>query len=1316
MDATLATPRDEAAARHRFENFKLGKSAPSSAPVPGNHGHSRSHSRNKSISNSLPSFSFPVSSKTPSVNDMSHFSFPPSNGTTTAPLPSVPSFSPTTPSFNATSNPAPSTKRNSHHRRRSSVSTRHESAELMGVSLPDLPPSTSDDNINLGEKDSIRRRALWALEGKPDISYNKVEIPDFSAPDVEKMMFDFATKPSLASGSSSGYGNTLMANKRDSFKLLATSSSSKDQLHTLVEEEEEEEEEEQCKESTKAEDSLPSPAESVKENFLPPNTPVTPAPAVAVTKPTPAKHRPSNLNLRPLSLTPDNLITTTQGLPTPTLTPSPRTGLRSLSLSPSPASSEDSIPAESVKQSRRSSLVISPTPASRRPVLNLSMDQVDNSPPSKSDDDQQKPVRRSSISYKRSSTGGGVTLNSAGLPTPEMTPTFGRRYSNAESVNSIGDDEFFPNPPTQSRPLSASEQHFLVKSHHALLARITDLERTLSMRRRESGGYSNGGSSRPLSVASNFSSSSDLASATGSEPPSDEMLNLIADLKAERDELKRDVDGWRQRVNSLESQTAMLAKRIENERRDAWVARSRVGLLEVEKNTLTKRLEAVDELIGLHDQEKNLWASEKKVLQMENEEHSKRVAELEAELASVKKELETERTRKTKEIDPLATPTPRSFDNFSRQALNRKHGLGFMSVDSEASSTEFDPDSSDDGPTAFGFALKSVQESDENYEDEYSEDENGLAGYEDEEDTDMSLQSSSSFDSDDDDAPRTTTHLQQTGGSSPSTPTRPVFTPPRPTHVSRATLSRTWTFPKGNVPQPATPKEEEKEPVDKFFGCLDDESDTHGSVPSSPSSYSYEKSKGLFSSGFKFAPEDDNASFFLPGNIGIPAEEEKGDRRLSTVDEAEEDEDDSDDDDMFGEAGGIRITFTPPQEEEIKEERKQIQLSPVKRTSPPPTLPALDFGSFDDEDETEDLGAVIPISFDRPLLQETEPSPPASPAPASVPVIVTTPPSSIPRPTSPSAHPASPASSMIPRSTSPSSIPRATTSRYSFSAPPNSEPRSPTPPKASPIHAVAASSSFVTPPNKRGGALPSFIPQSVSSPSPIRTMPAPAKPKVVPTSTFIRQPSRKPLLPSVAPKGQSGTNANGSTLIPQIASTFPSMNTATNARSSRRSPDPASIPAASVFDNAPGSSQMKSIDLTHDNTQRHVPVRGTEHGCSRSSASTSTPSIMPTPLVARLSFETLTHFNPFSWTSRTSSASVPSQRPAPSTASHSAASSLSDHTVVGVEAAPRRSGGYVSREKQLRLLKARMEVEGVMVMRTLVDVQCKKCNGEIVYI
>ncbi len=95
------------------------------------------------------------------------------------------------------------------------------------------------------------------------------------------------------------------------------------------------------------------------------------------------------------------------------------------------------------------------------------------------------------------------------------------------------------------------------------------------------------------------------------------------------------------------------------------------------------------------------------------------------------------------------------------------------------------------------------------------------------------------------------------------------------------------------------------------------------------------------------APSNDNASFFMPG-IGFPTEEsEEEESALSVVDEEEETEEEerlsppADDDDMFGkDMGGIRIIFTPPQEEEVPEERKQIQLcSPTKRTSPPPMLP-----------------------------------------------------------------------------------------------------------------------------------------------------------------------------------------------------------------------------------------------------------------------------------------------------------------------------------------------------------------------------------------
>jgi hypothetical protein len=719
-------------------------------------------------------------------------------------------------------------------------------------------------------------------------------------------------------------------------------------------------------------------------------------------------------------------------------------------------------------------------------------------------------------------------MNIAGLPTPEMTPTFNRRYSTTESLGSTGaDDEFFPNPPTQTRPLSASEQHFLYKSHNALLARINDLERVL-MRRRESGGYSNGVSSRPLSVASSVSSVGSMAmdSAAGSEP-SDEMLRLIADLKAERDELKRDVDGWRTRVGDMENQMSVLAKRVENERRDAWVARSRVGLLEVEKGVLMKKMEAVDELI---EKEKRLWEQERQTLEEENVECKNRIGELVSELEGVKKELEIERLKK-EEADSLSTPTPRTFGAYSRPVVPSKHGLGFMSVDSESSTTDID--SSDD---SFRFGLKAVTE-EENDDGDYSEEENALVGYEDEDegDTDMSLQSSSSFDSEED-LPRPLAHLQNMGlPPSPTTPKPQVFTPPRSGHVRKATLSKTWTFPFGGQQQAQAAEPEEN---DRFFGCLDDpDSDTSSSVPNSPSAYSYEKSKGIFSSGFKFAPPDDNASFFLPDGVGELADDdaEKDDeKRLSIVAEVVEEETESDsdseteveDEDMFGEIGGIRITFTPPQEDsEPKAERKQIQMSsPVKRTSPPPVLPALNFGEEEDdeEDEQDDLRKVIPFNFGRPLMEEREPSPPPS---IAFPIIVT-PPTSLPRPASPS---------MIPRPTSPSSIPRAVSSRSRSSS--SSDSFSSPPSKVSTMRAGAStpfsSNSYITPPTKRGGVLPSFIPQPVSSsPSPNRSVPAPVKPRVIPTSTFIRQPVRKPLLPSVPANSQNGTGSpNGSTLI-----------------------------------------------------------------------------------------------------------------------------------------------------------------------------------------
>ena len=888
-----------------------------------------------------------------------------------------------------------------------------------------------------------------------------------------------------------------MGSKRDSFKLLGPSSSNKDQLHTLVEEEEEDEEEEEEGPvvSSKAQAlHPPSSLDSIKENV----SSITTTAAVTITKSAVSKPRPATLSLRPLSLTPENLASMTQGLPTPSLTPSPRLGFCSSSLNTSPLSDESS----TSSQGRRN-----PLPSTRRPILNLALDHSHN--PATSTEDDIKQTRRSSISYKRSSSQCSVIVNCAGLPTPETTPTFPRRSSNAESA-STGEYEFFPSPPTQSRPLSASEQHFLFKSHNALLARITDLERALSVRRRESNGYSNsnGGSSRPLSVVSSMSTS-DVGSGNGE--PSDEMLCLIADLKAERDELKRDVDGWRTRVADLESQIGVFAKRVENERREAWVARSRVGLLEVEKATLSKKLDVVDELVALHDKEKEFINDQRNSLKKENEEFKRRLDALETELELVKQELELEKS-KNLTVDQLSNPI---LDN--RFGI-MKHGIGFMSLDSESSTTDVDPDSSDDN---LGLSLKAVQEeSDVTDENDYSEEENALAGYEDEEDTDISFQSSSSFSSEDD-LPRSTHHLT----SAPTAPTPPsvtqVFTPPRSTQGPRATLTMSWTFPKGAQSQTQFAAYDDEDTIDRFFGCLDDDDSSVGSAPNSPSAYSLERSKGIFASGFKFAPADDNSSFFLPDDVALPAvAEAREEKRLSAVvEEAEEndsDEDGVDDsEDMFGEIGGIRITFTPAEEEVKVVEAKQLQVSPIKPSSPPPTLPALSFGDETADGEEEVTHTAIPLNFGRPLANERQSSPPTVAFP-----VMMTPPPSLPR--SPSS------SSSIPRPI----IPKSFSSIESTSCPPSK-------PSADLASLNFSSSSYITPPTKRGGNLPSFIPQPVSSPSPMRVLAGPSNPRTVPMSTFIRQPVRKPLLPSEVNNGQKDLGgSNGSTPAPVIRRSY----------------------------------------------------------------------------------------------------------------------------------------------------------------------------------
>ena len=523
----------------------------------------------------------------------------------------------------------------------------------MGISLPDLPPSNAEDNVNLGEKDSIRRRALWALEGKPDLSYSKVEIPELSTPQTEKFVSEFrmylsviyhlyhsyhvASKPSFPPGSGM---ISHLPNKRDSFKLLSSASSAKDQLHTLMEEEEEEEEGVPSSvNDPKATELLPSPAQTSHGPPL---------------KPTSVRPRPASLNLRPLSLTPESLsVTTAQGPPT---MPTGWGGLKSLSLSS--ATHVDSSDLSRNYESNRRAFTF---------PLRARLSGDGTSPPT----DDSKPRRRSSISYKKSS---GVTINYAGLPTPEATPSYqDRHFSLSEPIKSSSEDEFFP---PKATPLSAGEQHFLVKSHNALLARITDLERTLSMRASSGISYH-----RSLtSLSSDVSCSSDQTGTTLGDPD-DEMLQLIADLKAERDEYKKDVDAWRGRVNEMDKKLMLMSKLVEAERRDAWIARSKVGLMEIEKASMEKKLEGNEALL-------NTAQEEKKALELQNQKLQDEIARVRADLIQVKQQLDkAQQEMESKAMHLVLTANSSEDDNCLAE---------YEDGDSDVSFQTSSPDSADE--------------------------------------------------------------------------------------------------------------------------------------------------------------------------------------------------------------------------------------------------------------------------------------------------------------------------------------------------------------------------------------------------------------------------------------------------------------------------------------------------------------------------------------------------------------------------------------------------------------------------------------------
>ncbi|CDO74136.1 hypothetical protein BN946_scf185043.g186 [Trametes cinnabarina] len=787
-----------------------------------------------------------------------------------------------------------------------------------------------------------------------------------------------------------------------------------------------------------------------------------------------------------------------------------------------------------------------------------------------------------------------------------MTPTSStidrRRSTSISSNGSIDVDQL------RGRPLSVTEQHFLFQAHQTLVQRITDLERALKR---------SGPRSRPASCASDVSSSS--------SEPSDEMLQLIADLKAERDELKKDVDGWRTRVADMERQIDVHAKRLEIERRDAWVARQRLGLLEVEKSALEKTLadktaHAEEAQAKCDAAQQDFRQAQDEITRLKAEVERLRSAEeeasrLRAELAQEKKKRE-ELERELEQAGLLDTPRPfSSITNSAANALSRtmmyakSRGLGFRSIDSDYTDVE----SVDENREP---ELKAVEEVDEDahdnmYDDDDDEDD-ALAGYEDEDENDeYAFPTSSSYGSvadysrsstprlSGDSADSTSSAPALTNSRSPTVSPSPLPSPAEPlaAHARHASLSKAWSFPASTGGVAIAQRQPEE--IDRFFGCLED---VDSSPPIDSKLRSVESGKNLFSQAL-VEHEDDLPPFVLPADVGEvisspKIEVEVSQHTLDVVLEEEEEEEEEEanhgdtGEEFVGEEdeGGIKFVFDPPPSDYCPDFDADTSTPDLTMASTPDSVTNFTFPQLKCQRST-------PLPSAIPRLRSPSPSKPSlPPAVASTPVKV---------------------GSQLP------------------------------------LSRLSSSASFSTPPPKRpSAAAPTFIPQ------PRHSVPqSPSPPSSGKVASFIPQPKRasNSPRPSAIP-----------VMSPPISSTLPS------------STQFASRSATTVTSHPPPSAAvMKAPAVPPHSTTSDSPNLPS----SQVSSTTTSPSLM-SPTLARLSFQKLTNYIPVPsllWSPRSGGGCFDAS---PSDSSVSSSGSP-DHASAVAKAEPPRERTFVPKEKQL---------------------------------
>ncbi|CAE6388319.1 unnamed protein product [Rhizoctonia solani] len=198
-----------------------------------------------------------------------------------------------------------------------------------------------------------------------------------------------------------------------------------------------------------------------------------------------------------------------------------------------------------------------------------------------------------------------------------------------------------PTPNTMS-PTSAVEG-FLQKNQEVLISRIDQLEKALA-------------SSRRASVQSNMSYSSVASSIA------EEQINLIAELKSERNTLVEEIAGWRTRVQDLERQAELYLNKINSERTESKLARDRVLELEKEQGTWESDRAAFNNAIARAREDGASWrAKYEEALKGECHWQAKALG-LDSDVKRLEKELAALRTvTPTKKWNVILSP--RRFDD-----------------------------------------------------------------------------------------------------------------------------------------------------------------------------------------------------------------------------------------------------------------------------------------------------------------------------------------------------------------------------------------------------------------------------------------------------------------------------------------------------------------------------------------------------------------------------------------------------------------------------------------------------------------------------